>query len=344
MVLLVAGAFAGLAGSAVEPSDLPQLGRARDPAPLGGAALASETGLRLVVADNPPFVLDVDTGSTTPVPGIAALDSGVLWVVGVGGRAAAVVASRVWRRADIYAVRGQGAELSSLGFGSDVAPAADGRSVWIKRFLDRSRCTLRRVALDGRETRAPRPLPCGSTIAPGGSLGLVVNRTRVLDPLTGRTVLRTRWGILAAVGRKLVLAGPSGLLTLMDPATRAERRLGPPSVHGWLSNYPTVDPRGRYVVLEFGDPSWNLTGKQVLDGWLLDTKTGKLTQLPGMPALVELKRTSMAWTDDGRLVLLARSGGQDLVAVWRPGQRRLAIKRVQLPERNSGSDSFAPVG
>lgn len=101
---------------------------------------------------------------------------------------------------------------------------------------------------------------------------------------------------------------------------------------------------GRESHARAGDPSWNLTGKQVLDGWLLDTKTGKLTQLPGMPALVELKRTSIAWTDDGRLVMLARSGGEDLVAVWRPGRRRLALKRVQLPERNSGSDSFAPVG
>jgi hypothetical protein len=59
-----------------------------------------------------------------------------------------------------------------------------------------------------------------------------------------------------------------------------------------------------------------------------------------MPAFVALKRTNIAWTADGRLVLLGESG-RPLVAVWRPGDRRLAVKRVRLPERTSGSDSFA---
>ena len=30
-----------------------------------------------------------------------------------------------------------------------------------------------------------------------------------------------------------------------------------------------------------------------------------------------------------------------MVGVWRPGQRRLAVKTVPLPERDGGSDSFA---
>ncbi len=79
--------------------------------------------------------------------------------------------------------------------------------------------------------------------------------------------------------------------------------------------------------------------------WILDTKTRKLTQLPRMPAFVSIKHTSMQWSDDGRLVLLGESNGKDVVAVWRPGQRRLALKTVQLPDRSeSGSDSFAPIG
>jgi len=52
----------------------------------------------------------------------------------------------------------------------------------------------------------------------------------------------------------------------------------------------------------------------------------------------------MAWTADGRLVLVAESGGNDVVVVWRPGARRLTVRRVRLPERDSGSDSFAIVG
>lgn len=59
-----------------------------------------------------------------------------------------------------------------------------------------------------------------------------------------------------------------------------------------------------------------------------------------MPAAVSLKFTSMSWTGDGRLVMLAQTANRDVVAVWRPGQKRLAVRRVRLPERNGGSDSF----
>jgi hypothetical protein len=62
-----------------------------------------------------------------------------------------------------------------------------------------------------------------------------------------------------------------------------------------------------------------------------------------MPAFVALKFTSMAWTGDGRLVLLGERDGKGFVGVWRPGRRRLALKSVHLPER-AGSDAFAPVG
>ncbi len=60
-----------------------------------------------------------------------------------------------------------------------------------------------------------------------------------------------------------------------------------------------------------------------------------------MPAFVSLKRTSLAWTDDGRLVLFGEDNGKDVVAVWGPGERRLALKTLQLPERYGASDSFA---
>jgi hypothetical protein len=62
-----------------------------------------------------------------------------------------------------------------------------------------------------------------------------------------------------------------------------------------------------------------------------------------MPALVSLKATSIAWTGDGRLVLLGESGGKDVVAVWRPGDRQFRLKTFELPERDGGSDSFAPI-
>lgn len=334
---------AGLTLAAIGVLSTPATPGVGDPMPLRGAPLRDGTGLRLVVADNPPFVLDVDTGRVTRVPGVRSMNRGTLAVVGVGGSAAVVVARSVWRRADLYSVHGRTPRVSALGTGTDVVAAGDGRSVWIKAFAGASRCTLRRVGLDGRVLRAPRAFRCASTIYPAGWLGLVVNRTRVIDPATGRTVLTTPWGILAAAGRQLVLVTPDKKLTLLDARARVHRRLPWPSILPWLETRPAVDPRGRYVALAFAAPAWE-GGNQVLDVWLLAVETGKLTHVPGMPAFVSLKRTSLAWTHDGRLAMLGETNQRAVVALWRPGQRRLAVKTVKIPERTSGSDSFAPLG
>jgi hypothetical protein len=156
---------------------------------------------------------------------------------------------------------------------------------------------------------------------------------------------KARLGIVAVAGEKLVLEdGPGRGFTLLDTATGAQRRLPWPSILAGLDQ-PAVDPAGRFVALAFANPSWTSGAGQAFDLWLLDTKTGKLTQLPGMPAFVALKMTNMAWTLDGRLVLLAEErSGRDIVAVWRPGQQHLALKTVRIPDRStSGSDSFAPL-
>ena len=82
---------------------------------------------------------------------------------------------------------------------------------------------------------------------------------------------------------------------------------------------------------------------QSLDVWLLDLRTRHWSQLPGMPALAALKATSMAWTGDGRLLLLGsfdRVG--DALAQWRPGQDRLAVCRLRLPADRAGSPIFVP--
>lgn len=92
-----------------------------------------------------------------------------------------------------------------------------------------------------------------------------------------------------------------------------------------------------YLALAFASPA-----QQALDVWLLDTKTMGLTQLPAMPTLVPLKRTNMAWTDDGQLVLLTQKSGKLAVALWRPGEKSLTVKTLPLrDQRDSSSDSFA---
>src|SRR5688500_8930792 len=134
------------AGAAAEP---------REPAPLRGGPL-QESGLRLVVADNPPLVLDVDAGRFEPLR-LPRLRRGGFSIAGAGGRAALVVADE-GMNARLYAVRA-GLRVTPLGEGEHVVPDGGGPSVWIKR-RDGARCTLRQVALDGRQLRAPRPFSC----------------------------------------------------------------------------------------------------------------------------------------------------------------------------------------
>lgn len=314
--------------------------RVGQPRPLAGVPLRGRTGLHLVVADRRPFVLAVDSGSVAEVKGVREVKRGLLSVVSVGGRGAAIVAPS-GAEARIYGLSSHGATVTDLGRGRTVAPNATGDGLWILRRAGDAGCTIRGVTLTGRTTLRPRAFPCAATIASGGRNGVVVNRTVLYDPETARVLLRTPAGVIAAVGTTLVLAGPGRGFTLFDSVTRRRHRLRWPSILA-ARDWPAANPRGRFVALGFADPTWAGTGKQVLDVWLLDTRTRKLTHVPGMPAFVALKETSMSWTDDGRLVVLGRSGRRDVVAVWRPGERRLAIKSVRLRPR-IGSDSFAPI-
>ena len=311
---------------------------AGEPVELQGDPLRAPTGLRLLVADDPPFVLDVDTGKTVRPRALRALSS--VSVLSVAGRAGVVVAGR-----DAYAVQGRAEKVARLGAVREVVPSAGGLAVWLKVSAGTG-CVLKEVRLTGSATGARSRTPCGSFVQPGGSAGVVVRRTTLIDPATGRVLYRAPFGILAAVGEKLVLAGPGKGFMLVDVKTGSEQRLRWPSILPFQDR-PAEDPSGRFVVLGFATPAWaddfgNTVG-QVMDAWLLDTETAQLTQVPGMPAFVGLKATHMEWTSDGRLVILGEDDRRAFVAVWRPGQERLAVKTVKLPKRRGYSDSFAPL-
>jgi hypothetical protein len=147
-----------------------------------------------------------------------------------------------------------------------------------------------------------------------------------------------------AIARHFALTadGLHGPLALTDLRSGERWRLEYPSRvagQGGLDQ-AAVQADGGLVALSFSDPAFESSGTQVTDVWLLDTTTRRLRHLPDMPAAVSLKSTSMSWTGDGRLVMLAETAGQHVVAVWRPGQARIAIRRIELPPRRSGSDSF----
>lgn len=314
------------------------------PKPLRGVPLRGSTGLTLLVANAPPFLLDVDTGRITPIGGLKIGGNVVLTVLSVGRDAI------VWLdrdrprtkipRAEIYLLRRGAPRATRLATAWEVAPAADGSAVWLKRYQDARRCTLSEVLLDGRARQSPRPVPCSARLVDAGVGAVLVDGGSILDPSTGATVLKAG-EVWAMVGEFAVTTeGSQGPLTVADLRSGERWQLRNPSriVGQGGRDEAAVQRQRQLVALSFSNPAYQLT--QVTDVWLLDPATRRLRELPDMPAAVSLKFTNMSWTNDGRLVMLAETEGRNVVAVWRPGQKRIRVRSVPLPARNSGSDAF----
>jgi hypothetical protein len=325
--------------------------------PLGGVPLSAATGLRLLVANQPaPFLFDVDRGTARPVTGLPSDGDRVVWVLPVGADAV-VVSDRICNGcpdAGVYRVRHNTTVATRLGTARDVVAASDGRAVWLLSDHNPTRCTLREVGLDGRPRRPARPIRCTTRLVAETSAGLLVTTgssadgsdwySALVNPAGGLTRLRLPAAQAVAGHGHLVLGSAEPrdplTLTLADLHSGASYRLSWPSQLGGGIDEVRVHPNGRLAVVGFADPALP-SGGQGLDEWLLDTTTRRWQQLPDMPADVALKFTSMNWTGDGRLVFLAQTTDLgNVVAVWRPGQPRIALRQVELPKRSGGSDSF----
>jgi hypothetical protein len=252
-------------------------------------------------------------------------------------------------RAEIYVVRHGTSKAIRLATGWSVAAAPGGQAIWLLRFKDAHHCTLAETGLAGRVRRQARSIGCSWQLLDTGSGAVLVHGRTVVEPATGRMLpsTDTLWAI--AGERALSSAGSRPPLTLTDLRNGTRQRLPWPSrIRGSQSgtDQAVVEPHGRLIALDFADPAYRGGGTQVTDVWLLDPATRRFRHVPDMPAAVLLKFTSMAWSNDGRLVMLAMpgpGGTRNLVAVWKPGQRQIAVRPVQLPARTSGSDAFVIV-
>jgi hypothetical protein len=142
-------------------------------------------------------------------------------------------------------------------------------------------------------------------------------------------------------GGNLVLStvAPGRQVALTDLGSGASHRLPWPSalddhVMGLIGDHPD----GRFAHVAFYPA--HSGGDQTLDVWLLGLTTRRWQRLPDMPMRIDASKPQLRWTDDGRLLLLAGLAGDpsSLVAVWRPGEPRIAVRRVRLPgsERRNG--------
>jgi hypothetical protein len=322
--------------------------------PLPGVPLEGPSGLRLLVADDPtPFVLDVDSGAVRPVTGLPAGEDRTTHVESMGGHAV-VVSRRDCRGSGCdagsaaYLVRHGTTAATPLGAAMDVEWARDDRGVWLLRRQDATHCTLDQVGLDARSRRPTQPLACEAVLIeelPGGLLlygpaargggqpysalvtadGAVRRLPVVVDGAAGDLVLST--------------VEPGREVALTDVRSGASRRLPWPSgLDDHVMGLIGVHPDGRLASVAFY-PAHD-RGEQTLDIWLLDLRTLRWQRLPDMPLRIAPAKPQLRWTADGRLLLLAGVAGEPtgMVAVWRPGEPRLAVRRVHLPgsERRNG--------
>jgi hypothetical protein len=328
----------------------------REPmARLHGTPLPARTGLRLLVAADPPVVVDIDSGLRRPVTGLPGRKDRILWLQPVGPDA--VISSTCLAcgpNAELFVLRHGSTAARRLGTAAQVAPSLDGRGVWLTSYRDPRHCALAEIGLDGRERRPARPIDCRLHPRTETPLGLLVSvapadeampgSDAILTPGDGHPVLRAP-RIYAVFGHRLLAArqpqnwpADDGPL-VVDELGGTRREIPRPTPIGSPSD-GLPSPDGRWLAVSFEHPAWP-GPRQRMDVWLLGLRDLRWRHLPSMPVPARLKFTSMSWTPDGRLVLL---GDFDevgtAVAVWWPGQQQLAIRRLTLPAR--AGDSVLP--
>lgn len=146
------------------------------------------------------------------------------------------------------------------------------------------------------------------------------------DPTSGRVLLRA--SDIVAVSGNYVLGNPGYQRLLLENIhTRKQYRVRRPHDYGFLQG-ATVRASGGQIALRFLK---SLIVDQVSDVWVLDVATRRLRHVPGFPLDADYKHTSVAWTADGRLVILTTIKRGDALIVWRPGARRPESGFLELP-------------
>jgi hypothetical protein len=341
------------------------------PAWLTGAPLRGITHLRLVASQNagPAYIVNVDSGSAHGLPqlhvptGPGTVGSALSPLMLVPGGALAVVnhqpcyTNHCATTQDDFLINADGSvrllasrHFPALQGTTETAYVPGSTTEWVLTWPRHGHCTLRSV-----------PDTHGSVIVPCGDLGPVFptgvalwtdsgQRSVLVNPRTGAVsgALNTGYAY-DLLGHGLAIEGapyasPTSL-SLVNLATGKRLRLGwPSSLHFAYQVFPA--PHAPLVAVEFADPAYPPPPRQTIgqaaDIWLLNTRTGSFTHVPGFPILEPLKASGIAWTADDRLVVVAEGGGRTTLGVWRPGQHTLAVRKV--PALNGYSRFVALVG
>jgi hypothetical protein len=318
--------------------------------PLHGAPLALPTGLRFLVTGSPPVVLDIDRGTTRPVTGLPAGTDRYVHVVRVDG-GAVITSGCVGCAPSVYALPAGSFVARRIAAGSAEAATADGRGVWL-RTERAGRCTLGAIGFDGARRTAARVVSCAVWPRFDTPAGLVVSRVggAEFDAVLAHGSLRPLHKadrILQVLGTRVLTSSAADEVLVTDLRTRATRPLPRTGSPGTASQ-ALPSPDGRWVAVSFESPAWP-GPRQLMDVWLLDTRTLRWRHLPSMPVPTSLKGTGLSWTDDGRLAILGifdATPDPDMaetftaLATWHPATPHLSLHRLPLP--TTGTDHFHP--
>jgi len=312
-------------------------GPSRDAPAASGAAPRPER-LRLLVADAPaPYVLDVERGSSERITGLPATGERGVSVLPVG-KHALVLSQRYCEGcapvSGVYVVRQGSAAATRLGSALQAVPSRDGDAVWMLGRQGAGRCAIRKIGLDGTLWRPPRAVSCRVGLVGELPAGLLVSESGRLGYRSHNALLKPRGRVVRLpyeqarpVVANLVATGADRRtpLRLRNVQTGVAFTLGWPSRPGFAFQDASGEATGARAIVEFA----RYSPQHRLDLWLLDTATRRWTRLPGMPAHLIPKVTDIKWTEDGRVVIFS---GRAL-AVWRPGDARLAMRRVKSPKQ-----------
>jgi hypothetical protein len=302
------------------------------------ASTAPVDRLRLLVADAPrPFLLDVESGTVRPLVGLPARRERGVGVAPVGDDAL-VVSYPVCRRcpatASVYVARRGSTAAMPLGTALAAIPSRDGRGVWLLR-RDGNGCTIAREGLDGRLAGTARRVDCGTGLVAELAAGLLVTLTGGAGGDLHAELLRPdgskeRWPgpQPQPVAGNLVLSGANRRtpLLLHNMDTGATHPLAWPARHGYSLDRVIASEHGGPTVVRFA----RYSPRHLLDLWLFEPATRSWEHVPGTPVRLVPKATDVAWTKDGRLVVL--SGAR--LGVWEDGER-LTFRAVP-PARQPG--------
>jgi hypothetical protein len=298
------------------------------------------TGLRLLVADAPaPFVLDVDRGTIKSITGLPTNGDRLVSVHPLG-KHALVLSTRICKRcrtaslSSVFLVRHGGTAATRLGSALGAVASRDGHGVWMLTRLAARRCAIHEVGLDGHPRPNPHHVSCRTGLVAELPAGLLVNfagpggtdtHSALLRP--GGRVVRFRDWQAQPVVANLVLSGADRRtpLVLHDMRSRRTHRLGWPAMPSYGLGIVTGEPNGTRATVDFAKYS----PEDRYDLWLLDTARRHWRHLPGMPMRLIPKVTDVEWTPDGRVVILSEA----MLAIWRPGERHIVIRRVTPPKQ-----------